>query len=623
MAGDTDSRGVDRVPTNGAALAVGEVTASYPELLDQVPAIIYIADTGNDGRWHYVSPQIKAILGFSPEEWRADPTLWSQRLHPDDRERITAAETAAAAGAADPRASEYRMHHRDGHIVWIRDDALLVGDADGAMRWHGVMSDITERKRAEVELERRAAQQSAVARLGEHALEGATTSELMQEAVSGAAEILEVERAAVLELIAEEECFVLRSGVGWPQSMIGDFRFPADSGTQPGFTILSSRPVVVSDWEYEQRFAQTRVLTEMGTRSGLSVPIEGPSSPFGVLGVQSTQPARLRAGGHRLSPVAGQRARRRARASGDRGPDPPPRAARSADRPAQSGPVPRPARSGAGPAAAPPVVRRRSCSSTSIASSSSTTASATRSATSCSPPRRRASSRRSGPATPWRASAATSSGSCSRTSPASRTPSRWRSGSPRCSPARSCSPAASTSSRPASASRSPRAAELAEELIRDADAAMYRAKERGRARYELFDEVMRGRAMARLRVENDLRRALERDELRLDYQPVVSLRDESIVGVEALLRWDHPERGLIAPAEFIPIAEEDGLIEPIGRWVLERGVPPGRAWWHRARPDAAPIGMSVNLSAVQVANPALAERGRGHHRAPAAWIRAA
>ena len=152
--------------------------------------------------------------------------------------------------------------------------------------------------------------------------------------------------------------------------------------------------------------------------------------------------------------------------------------------------------------------------------------------------------------------------------------------------------------------------ELAEDLIRDADAAMYRAKERGRARYELFDEGMRGRAISRLRVENDLRRALERDEFTLDYQPLVSCRDGSIVGVEALIRWEHPTRGRIPPGDFIPVAEENGLIEPIGRWVLENACRQA-ARWYRERPDAAPISMSVNLSAVQIANRGLAETVAG------------
>ena len=143
-------------------------------------------------------------------------------------------------------------------------------------------------------------------------------------------------------------------------------------------------------------------------------------------------------------------------------------------------------------------------------------------------------------------------------------------------------------------------------MIRDADAAMYRAKDRGRARYEVFDEGMRGRAIERLRMENDLRRALERNQLRLEYQPVVSLTNFALVGVEALLRWHHPERGEIPPSEFIPIAEENGLIEPIGRWVLENACRQA-AQWYAVRPDSAPLAMSVNLSAVQVARRTLPE----------------
>jgi diguanylate cyclase (GGDEF)-like protein len=148
--------------------------------------------------------------------------------------------------------------------------------------------------------------------------------------------------------------------------------------------------------------------------------------------------------------------------------------------------------------------------------------------------------------------------------------------------------------------------ERAEDLMRDAGVAMHRAKERGRARYELFDEALRGRAMSRLRVENDLRRALERDELTLDYQPLVSMHDRQMVSVEALVRWDHPERGRISPADFIPVAEENGLIEPIGRWVLERACRQA-AEWCRERPDAPPLTMSINLSAAQVANRGLPE----------------
>jgi EAL domain-containing protein (putative c-di-GMP-specific phosphodiesterase class I) len=143
-----------------------------------------------------------------------------------------------------------------------------------------------------------------------------------------------------------------------------------------------------------------------------------------------------------------------------------------------------------------------------------------------------------------------------------------------------------------------------EALVRDADAAMYRAKENGRARYEVFDREMRRRAVERLQIEADLRQAIERGELRLLFQPVVTLADGELSGVEALVRWQHPVRGMISPGEFIPVAEDTGLIVPIGQWVLEEACRQA-AEWRRENPDAPRPLVSVNLSARQLAEPDL------------------
>jgi diguanylate cyclase (GGDEF)-like protein len=149
-----------------------------------------------------------------------------------------------------------------------------------------------------------------------------------------------------------------------------------------------------------------------------------------------------------------------------------------------------------------------------------------------------------------------------------------------------------------------------EDLMREADAAMYRAKERGRNRSELYDEVMRARALDRLRVESELRRALVADELRLHYQPIVATASRAVTGVEALVRWEHPQRGLLAPAEFIPVAEETGVIVALGEWVLLEACRQGAAW-HAARPDHPPAAIAVNLSTRQIAHPAIVDVVRG------------
>ncbi|MEA2445431.1 MAG: hypothetical protein QOJ12_2723 [Thermoleophilales bacterium] len=149
--------------------------------------------------------------------------------------------------------------------------------------------------------------------------------------------------------------------------------------------------------------------------------------------------------------------------------------------------------------------------------------------------------------------------------------------------------------------------QAAEELIRDADAAMYRAKERGRARYELFDERMRVRTVVRMRVENDLRRAVPGEELRVHYQPIVSIADGDLAGFEALIRWRHPQRGNVPPGDFIPIAEESGQILPIGRWVLEQAAQQAVRWRGRAGARAEPLTVAVNLSARQLSHGHLAD----------------
>jgi diguanylate cyclase (GGDEF)-like protein/PAS domain S-box-containing protein len=143
-----------------------------------------------------------------------------------------------------------------------------------------------------------------------------------------------------------------------------------------------------------------------------------------------------------------------------------------------------------------------------------------------------------------------------------------------------------------------------ESMIRDADAAMYLAKERGRGRYEIYDERMRSTLVERLDIETALRRALHRHELRVVYQPTIDLESGLIVGVEALLRWEHPEKGPLVPSDFIDVAEETGLIVPIGMWVVEQACRQAQRW-QAARPDGEPIFVSANLSGRQLDTGAL------------------
>lgn len=159
-----------------------------------------------------------------------------------------------------------------------------------------------------------------------------------------------------------------------------------------------------------------------------------------------------------------------------------------------------------------------------------------------------------------------------------------------------------------------------DDLLRAADTALHRAKERGKARYEVFDGTMRTQAIARLESERALRGAIERGELRVQYQPQVAVIGGAIIGFEALVRWEHPTRGLVLPEDFVALAEETGMIVPLGWWVLTEACRQGRAWYEQFGSMAPAV--SVNLSARQLREPdivasvarTLADTGLPPHR---------
>jgi EAL domain-containing protein (putative c-di-GMP-specific phosphodiesterase class I) len=150
--------------------------------------------------------------------------------------------------------------------------------------------------------------------------------------------------------------------------------------------------------------------------------------------------------------------------------------------------------------------------------------------------------------------------------------------------------------------------QTAEELLRNADISMYSAKAQGKDRLVVYESEVHDAAIGRLQLRTDLQLALDRDEFALVYQPLVELDTSEVVGVEALLRWRHPRRGLIGPAEFVPIAEEAGLIASIGRWVLDQACLQAQVW-QGAR--EAGFDLSVNLSGRQIEDPEVVDDVRG------------
>jgi diguanylate cyclase (GGDEF)-like protein/PAS domain S-box-containing protein len=548
-----------------------------------------------------VNDQYGALVGRSPEEMVGMSVL--DMTHPDDRQ---ISHNARAAWLDDGRLRgpiEKRYVRPDGTAVPVRIHSSLMRSESGEpLYFFTQVEDITERTRHEAELARRARQGEAVARLGDVALRTGDLRALVEEAVTVVSATLDVELCSVLELADDGESLGFAAGVGWDEAIAAGATLSLGDAKSPGAYVLEcAQPVIVEDFERETRFQPSALLRSRGVRGGLAVVVEGRERPFGVLSAYSRDLRDfsvddvnfVQAVANVVSTAAerhrSEAATRHAALHDDLTGLPNRRLA--LDRIEQA-------------------LRRAGTSGTSVAVlmldldhfkliNDSLGHAAGDELLLAIAPRLQEAMRPSdtvarlggdefvvvcegidGPA-----DAVAVAERIARTVGQ---PVTLRSGEHRVSASVGIAIAGGD-------------ADVPESLLRDADAALYRAKDGGRGRCELFDEPMREQAMHRMRVETELRRALERDELRVHYQPLVELESGRPVGMEALVRWEHPDRGLVGPGEFIAVAEEAGLIGELGEWVLRESCRQGAEW---QRETGMALGLSVNVSGRQIAQPA-------------------
>jgi diguanylate cyclase (GGDEF)-like protein len=463
-----------------------------------------------------------------------------------------------------------------------------------------VARDVTEHAEAEQQKARRAGQRHAVAELARFALGSRDLGELMDEAVTTVAATLDVEVTGVLEFDEASETFTVVAAVGLPDGFVGAKQIPLGESGNAGHTMRTGEPTVVENLMSDHRFTLVPSLLELGVASSASVRIENLSRPFGVLNVHTHEPRKFSEDEvtfltevATLIIVAVDRGREeeatRHAALHDHLTDLPNRTL-ALDRLAHA--LARRSREHIDVAVIALGLDRFKMINDSLGQASGDEVLVALTPRLISAVRTTDTVARVGGdgfvvICPDIDGARGAADVAERIAAAVSRPLSLSSGEHFLSISAGIALSGSPEDTP-------------ESLLGDADAAMYRAKDRGRGRYELFDEVMRTSVMARVRMEAELRRALERGELEVWYQPVVDLATGRPTSTEALVRWAHPERGLIMPLDFIPIAEESGLIVALGMQVLEQACAQTAAWQHQLD---SPIGVSVNISGRQAINP--------------------
>jgi diguanylate cyclase (GGDEF)-like protein/PAS domain S-box-containing protein len=479
--------------------------------------------------------------------------------------------------------------------------AVPVRERDGSVESAlAVVRDVSQRKNAERRLAQHARQQECVARLGQFALRERELPALLGHLLTGVARTLDLQFCSVLQLRRGEDKLDVVASEGFPGGVVRERAVAHEPNSQAAYLLRTREPVVVNDLSTETRFERSELLIADGVVSSMSVVIDGRDRPFGVLSAHTNRHREfgaddvnfLTAVANLLSAAVERHGEEEAnREAALRDPlTGLPNRTMALDRLEQA--LNRRRRDGTNVAALMLDLDRFKVINDSLghgAGDELLLALAPRLREILRPSDTVA--RLSGDefvivceAPPGLRQVITVA---ERAAAAIGRPFELDSGQHFVTTSIGISIASSADDTP-------------ESLLRDADAAMYRAKQRGPGRYELFDENMRAEVLARLRIETELRQALERGELRVHYQPIVDAASGQPLGIEALVRWEHPEHGLVPPLDFIPIAEETGLIIDLGRWVLETACEQAAAWQRRF---ARPLKIFVNASGRQIADP--------------------
>jgi diguanylate cyclase (GGDEF)-like protein/PAS domain S-box-containing protein len=550
-----------------------------------------------DGLFVQVSPGWQKHLGWSPDDLIG--TRCVDLIHPDDL-----ASTLHKGSAGELVDLENRYRARDGSYRWLAWNVSKGREGE----YYAVAHDITSAKDREDALRASDERYRVLAELGLAALEGTPLSALMDRAVSVIAEKLDVDFSELLELTPDREALLLRAGVGWEAGAIRSAMVPFGSEFHAGFTFGSLGQVVIEDFASENRFRPAPLLTRHGVASGVSVILGGKRRPFGTLGAYSCEPRKFAADEvnflQAVANVLGDAIERerteeriRHQALHDSLTALPNRTLllerlhHWRERARRTNALAallfidldhfKLVNDGLGHEVGDALLANVASRLTAAVRSTDTVA------------------RLGGDEfVILREDLSGEDGAfepVERVLAALEAPFEVRG-----------------HRRHVTASIGVALGDHTVEphvLLRNADAAMYRAKERGRARFELFDDVMHEQALRRLEIEHDLQLAIECGELFNAYQPIVSAADGGLVGFEALVRWHHPERGVVPPLDFVPVAEQTGLIVRIGDLVL------GEACRQMVRWDeeglvAGDTRINVNLSPRQVSDPGFVDSVR-------------